>query len=53
MGKGRTGRTDGWHMMEIDDVTQHEAEGLFSAAFWQACEREAALLLRGRAVVDE
>ena len=28
-------------------VTSHEEEILFSAAFWQACEREAAQLLRG------
>ncbi|HEX5916847.1 MAG TPA: hypothetical protein VFY76_03290 [Nocardioides sp.] len=40
-------------MMEIDGVTQHDPESLFSAAFWLACEREAAQLLRGRAGVDD
>jgi hypothetical protein len=40
-------------MMEIGRVTQHEPESLFSAAFWQACEREAAHLLRGLAAVDD
>ena len=39
--------------MEIDHVTPHESESLFTAAFWQACEREAAQLLRGLAVVDD
>ena len=34
-------------------VTQHDSEGLFSAAFWLACEREAAQLLRPRAGVDD
>ena len=33
--------------MEIDRVTPYESGTLFSAAFWQACEREAAQLLRG------
>ena len=39
--------------MEIGYVTHHEPETLFSAAFWQACEREAAQLLRGLAGVDD
>jgi hypothetical protein len=33
--------------MELSTVTPHEDEILFSAAFWAACEREAAQLLRG------
>ena len=38
--------------METDSAT-YEPESLFSAAFWQACEREAAQLLRGLAAADE
>jgi hypothetical protein len=38
--------------MEIDRVTPYEPESLFSAAFWQACEREADQLLRGLTRVD-
>ena len=41
------------HTVEIDRMTQHEPESLFSGAFWQACEREAAQLLRGLAGVDD
>ncbi|WP_299931394.1 hypothetical protein [uncultured Nocardioides sp.] len=39
--------------MEIDCVTPYEQEVVFSAAFWQGCEREAAQLLRGLTGVDE
>jgi hypothetical protein len=39
--------------METDSATTYESETLFSAAFWQACEREAAHLLRGLAGADE
>lgn len=39
--------------METDSVTTYEPETLFSAAFWQACEREAAHLLRGLAAAEE
>lgn len=40
--------------METDSATTYEPESLlFSAAFWQACEREAAHLLRGLAGADE
>ena len=34
-------------------VASYEPERLFSAAFWQACEREAAQLLRGLDGPDE
>ena len=34
-------------------MTPHEQEVVFSAAFWQGCEREAAQLLRGLTGVDE
>jgi hypothetical protein len=39
--------------METDNATTYEPEALFSAAFWQACEREAAHLLRGLAGADK
>ncbi|MBD3923696.1 hypothetical protein IEZ26_03615 [Nocardioides cavernae] len=46
-------RTDGLDIMEIDRVTPHEPGSLFSPAFWQACEREAAQLLRGLTGADD